>query len=42
MSKDEERDTNQFNRLAYMTSGSMNEKRMETAGKLSFDLVNML
>lgn len=25
-----------------MTAGNMSEKRMEAAGKLSFDLVNML
>jgi hypothetical protein len=31
-----------FNALAYMTAGSMSEKRMDAAGKLSFELVNML
>lgn len=32
----------QFNALAHMTAGNMSEKRMYVAGKLSFDLVNML
>ena len=39
---DHKENSTNFNALAYMTVGNMSEKRMEVAGKLSFDLVNML
>lgn len=43
MNKEEQnRKGDQLNPLAYMKAESMNEKRMEVAGKLSSDLLNML